>query len=99
SFAVSLPLGSIAETVQVTGTEGVINLKSVTTESLVTRDQIAQTPGALRSNSMDVVTQFVPGSYMIHDQLHIRGGHQVSWLVDGVPVPKTTLTEHVEPQF
>src|SRR5207249_171384 len=37
--------------------------------------------------------------YMIHDQLHIRGGHQVSWLVDGVPVPNTNISGTVGPQF
>src|SRR5262249_24162546 len=45
--------------------------------------EITRTPGADRTNSLSFVTGFVPGSYMIHDQLHIRGGHQVSWLVDG----------------
>ncbi len=99
SLALALSLGAMSETVHVIGTEGTVNLKSITTESLVTRDQIAGTPGALRSNSMDVVTQFVPGSYMIHDQLHIRGGHQVSWLVDGVPVPNTNIAGTVGPQF
>ena len=91
SVMLDLPLGAVSETVHVTGREGTVNLKSVTTESLVTRDQIERAPGAARSNSLDVVTQFVPGSYMIHDQLHIRGGHQVSWLVDGVPVPNTNI--------
>src|SRR5258706_2646648 len=99
SLALTLSVGGVAETVHVAGTEGTINLKSVTTESLVTRDQIDQTPGALRTNSMDVITQFVPGSYMVHDQLHIRGGHQVSWLVDGVPVPNTNIADTVGPQF
>src|SRR3989454_8073484 len=37
--------------------------------------------------------------YMVHDQLHIRGGHQVSWVVDGVPVPNTNIASNVGPQF
>ena len=65
----------------------------------MSRDELEHTPGALRTNSMDLVTQYVPGSYMIHDQLHIRGGHQVSWLVDGVPVPNTNIASNVGPQF
>jgi outer membrane cobalamin receptor len=77
----------------------VVNTKTVTTESLVTRDEIEHVPGALRTNSLDMVTQFVPGAYMVHDQLHIRGGHQVSWLVDGVPVPNTNIASNVGPQF
>ena len=36
---------------------------------------------------------------MVHDQLHIRGGHQVSWLIDGVPVPNTNIASNVGPQF
>ena len=99
SLALALPVGSVAETVHVTGSEGVVNLKSTTTESLVTRDEIQRTPGALRSNSLDAVTQFVPGAYLVHDQLHIRGGHQISWLVDGVPVPNTNIASNVGPQF
>ncbi len=46
-----------------------------------------------------MITNYVPGSYMVHDQLHIRGGHQVSWLIDGVPVPNTNIASNVGPQF
>jgi outer membrane cobalamin receptor len=99
SVTAPLQVGDITESVEVTAAEGTVNSKSVTTQSLVTRDQIDRTPGALRSNSLDVVTQFVPGSYLVHDQLHIRGGHQVSWLVDGVPVPNTNIATTVGPQF
>ncbi len=99
SLTMALSIGAVSETVEVTGEAGAVDSKSVTTESLVTRDQIERIPGALRTNSMDVVTQFVPGAYMIHDQLHIRGGHQVSWLVDGVPVPNTNIAGAVGPQF
>ncbi len=41
----------------------------------------------------------MPGAYVVHDQLHIRGGHQVSWLLDGVPVPNTNIASNVGPQF
>jgi outer membrane receptor for ferrienterochelin and colicin len=95
----AMALGTVSESVDVVSREGTVNTKSVTTESLVARDELEHTPGALRTNSMDLVTQFVPGSYMIHDQLHIRGGHQVSWLVDGVPVPNTNIASNVGPQF
>jgi len=96
---IALAVGTMAETVTVIAPQQTINTKTATTESLVTRDQIERTPGALRSNSLDVFTQFVPGSYLVHDQLHIRGGHQVSWLVDGVPVPNTNIATTVGPQF
>ena len=46
-----------------------------------------------------MITNYVPSAYMVHDQLHIRGGHQVSWLIDGVPVPNTNIASNVGPQF
>ena len=66
---------------------------------MVDRQQIALTPGAARTNSMAMITDYVPGAYMVHDQLHIRGGHQTSWLVDGVPVPNTNIASNIGPQF
>jgi hypothetical protein len=61
----------------------------------VNRSEIEQTPGADRSSSLAFITDFVPGSYLLHDHLHMRGGHQVSWLVDGVPVPNTNISSNV----
>ena len=61
--------------------------------------QISETPGADRTNSLQMITDYVPGAYMVHDQLHVRGGHQVSWLIDGVPVPNTSIASNVGPQF
>ncbi len=46
-----------------------------------------------------MVTDYVPGAYMVHDQLHVRGGHQVTWQMDGVPVPNTNIASNVGPQF
>jgi len=46
-----------------------------------------------------MITNYTPSAYMVHDQLHIRGGHQVSWLIDGVPVPNTSIASNVGPQF
>ena len=46
-----------------------------------------------------MITDYTPGAYTVHDQLHIRGGHQVSWLLDGVPVPNTNIASNVGPQF
>ncbi len=36
---------------------------------------------------------------MTHDQLHIRGGHQVTWAIDGIPVPNSNIASNVGPQF
>jgi hypothetical protein len=36
---------------------------------------------------------------MTHDMLHIRGGHQVSWLIDGVEIPNTNIASNIGPQI
>src|SRR6266853_5167326 len=54
---------------------------------------------ATRATSLELRIYYTPGAYMVHDQLHVRGGHQVSWLIDGVPVPNTNIASNVGPQF
>jgi len=95
----SLKLAAAAETVEVTDEPITVNPSSSSTATLVSRAQIAQTPGADQSNSLAMITSTVPSAYIVHDQLHIRGGHQVSWLLDGVPVPNTNIASNVGPQF
>jgi outer membrane receptor protein involved in Fe transport len=73
--------------------------ESVTPTTLVDREEISQTPGATRANSLAMITDYTPGSYFVHDQLHIRGGHQVSWLIDGVPIPNTNIASNLGPQI
>ncbi len=87
------------ETVNVVATPEAVATDSSTPTTLVSRLNIERTPGASRTNSMAMITDFVPGAYVTHDQLHIRGGHQTSWLVDGVPVPNTNIASNVGPQF
>jgi len=87
------------EMINVSGNPEVAPTDSSTPTTLVDRLEIARTPGAARSNSMAMITDFVPGAYVTHDQLHIRGGHQTSWLVDGVPVPNTNIASNLGPQF
>jgi hypothetical protein len=72
---------------------------SVTPTTLITRTQIDQTPGASRTTGMQMITDFVPGSYMTHDMLHMRGGHQTSWLIDGVSIPNTKIASNLGPQI
>ncbi len=88
-----------SETVTVSAEPENAPTDSVTPTTLVSRAEIAHTPGADRSNSMAMITDYVPGAYITHDQLHMRGGHQVSWLLDGVPVPNTNIASNVGPQF
>jgi outer membrane cobalamin receptor len=73
--------------------------ETVTPTTLVDRRQIQETPGAARTNSLAMITNYVPGSYLTHDQLHVRGGHQVSWLIDGVAIPNTNIASNLGPQI
>jgi len=73
--------------------------ESVTPTILINRLEIQETPGAVRTNSQAMITDYVPGSYVTHDQLHVRGGHQVSWLIDGVPIPNTNIASNLGPQI
>ena len=94
-----LELAGMAEKTVVTGEPVSATLDSATPTTLLSRQDIQDTPGADRTNSLAMITDYVPGAYLTHDQLHIRGGHQVSWLVDGVPVPNTNIASNVGPQF
>ena len=96
-FQLSLAVKS--ETVNVSAAPAVVATDSATPETLISRSAVQQTPGADRTNSLSMITNYVPGAYLSHDQLHMRGGHQFSWLVDGVPVPNTNIATNVGPQF
>ena len=96
---IQLQLAGVSEKTVVTGEPVSASVDSVTPTTLLSRQTIQDTPGADRTNSLAIITEYVPGSYVTHDQLHIRGGHQVSWLVDGVPVPNTNIASNVGPQF
>ncbi len=94
-----LAVKTARQTVTVSAAPAPINPQSSTTETLLSGRQIQNTPGAFRTNSLAMITDYVPGAYIVHDMLHIRGGHQVSWQVDGVPVPNTNIGSNIGPQF
>jgi outer membrane receptor protein involved in Fe transport len=94
-----LHIAAVTQSVKVSEEENQVVTDSATPTSVVDRAQIAATPGADRTNSLAMITNFVPSAYMTHDQLHIRGGHQVSWLVDGIPIPNTNIASNVGPQI
>jgi hypothetical protein len=94
-----LKVAAKSETVTVSGAPEATPTDSVTPTTLVDRAQIERTPGADRTNSLAMITDYVPGAYVTHDQLHIRGGHQTSWLIDGVPIPNTNIASNLGPQF
>src|SRR5690242_19067230 len=94
-----LTLASLSQRAVVKGEAVVEAAGSVTPTTTLSRQDIQLTPGGDRTNSISMITDNVPGAYMVHDQLHIRGGHQITWLIDGVPVPNTNIASNVGPQF
>jgi hypothetical protein len=95
----ALQIGTVTQTVSVQGTATTANVNSVTPTSLVDRQDIAETPGADRTNSMAMITDFTPGAYMTHDMLHMRGGHQLNWQIDGVEIPNTNIASNLAAQI
>jgi outer membrane receptor protein involved in Fe transport len=94
---IELPLAAVAEAVTVSEAPDRLNAQSATPQTLVAEKEIAQTAGADQSNSLSMITNFTPGAYMVHDMLHMRGGHQVNWLIDGIPVVNTNIAANVAP--
>ncbi len=94
-----LSVATPKETVNVSAAPVVAPTDSVTPTTIVNRTEIQQTPGAVRTNSLAMITDYTPGAYVTHDQLHMRGGHQTSWLIDGVPVPNTNIASNLGAQF
>jgi Carboxypeptidase regulatory-like domain/TonB dependent receptor/TonB-dependent Receptor Plug Domain len=95
---IPLAVGSSSESVVVHGTTADA-VDTVTPTTLITRQTIDETPGADRTTGMEMITDYVPGAYMTHDMLHMRGGHQTSWLIDGVAIPNTNIASNVGPQI
>src|ERR1035441_9929774 len=97
---ISLSVAAATQTVVVQGTQGSVSaFDSVTPTTLITRVDIDQTPGASRTLGMEMITDYVPGAYRGHDMLHIGGGHQTSWLIDGIAIPNTKIASNVGPQI
>jgi hypothetical protein len=94
-----LGLAPQKQSIEVSETSADVSAQSSTPETLISRRTIEQTPGADLSNSLAMITSYVPGAYMTHDQLHVRGGHQVTWAIDGIPIPNTNISSNVGPQL
>jgi hypothetical protein len=92
-----LAIAAVNQSTVVHGEPEATNVESVTPTTLVSRQDVAQTPGADRTNSLAMITDYVPAAYVTHDMLHMRGGHQVDWLIDGVPVPNTNIAANIAP--
>jgi hypothetical protein len=87
---VRLALAGLAQSVEVTAVQRV-NPESSATQTLTSREDILLQPLTDRSGSLAMITNNVPGTFVMHDHLHSRGGHGVTWQIDGVPVPNSNL--------
>jgi outer membrane receptor protein involved in Fe transport len=94
-----LPVATVEQSAHVMAQQEVVNPDSVTPSTMISRQAIARTPGADRTNSLAMITDYVPGAYVTHDMLHMRGGHQLSWLIDGVSLPNTNIASNIGPQI
>jgi hypothetical protein len=92
-----LEIEAVEESVEVSGDISRLNLDSSTVKTGIARQEIAQLPGADLTNSLSMITNYTPGAYMVHDMLHMRGGHQVNWFFDGIPVINTNIAANVAP--
>ena len=94
-----LALSGVKATIVVSEAPVEATTQTVTPTTMLSREDIRQTPGADRTNGMEMITDYVPGAYVTHDMLHMRGGHQVEWLIDGVPIPNTNIASNLGPQI
>jgi hypothetical protein len=94
-----LTIEGAQESVIVPEIAGQATTDSATPTQIMSRQDIQQTPGADRSYGMEMITDYVPASYVTHDMLHVMGGHQVNWLIDGVPIPNTNIATNLGPQI
>src|ERR1700691_3526042 len=94
-----LQVASANEKVTVSAAPAVVATDSFTPTTLVDRLDIERTPGADSTNSMAMITDYTPRAYVTHDMLHMRGGHQITWLLDGIPVINTAIAQNLGPQF
>ena len=69
--------------------------QSSTVQTMVSAEDVEKTPGAGQTNSLAMITDYTPGAYMVHDMLHMRGGHQVNWFLDGIPLINTNIAANV----
>ena len=93
----TMEVNSIVTSVEVTATTA---LEATAPDAasppvLESGEDILKLPGADRMSSLQFITETTPGAFVLHDHLHIRGGHQVNWSINGVPVPNTSMSSNV----
>ncbi len=94
-----LAVAGTKEEVVVSGSPVAARMDTVTPTTMLSRQDIQQTPGADRTNGVEMITDNVPATYVAHDMLHMNGGHQVLWLIDGVSIPNTNIAANLGPQI
>jgi TonB dependent receptor-like, beta-barrel/Carboxypeptidase regulatory-like domain/TonB-dependent Receptor Plug Domain len=94
-----LAIGTRSEQVTISESAVAVSPEQMTPTTIISRGEIATTPGADLSNSLTAITDYVPGAWVTHDQLHVRGGHQATWAIDGVPIPNTNIASNIGPQI
>ena len=94
-----LALAGVKQAVVVSEASVEATTDSVTPTTMLNREDIRETPGADRTNGLEMITDYVPAAYVTHDMLHMRGGHQVEWLIDGTPIPNTNIATNLGPQI
>ena len=92
-----LEVAGVNASVEVSGAMSRLNTQTSTVQTMVAPQEIVRTAGADQTNSLAMITDFTPGAYMVHDMLHMRGGHQVNWFLDGIPVVNTNIAANVAP--
>ena len=88
---VRLAIAGLAQSIAVMPAIQTVNPESSATQTLTSREDILLQPSTDRSGSLAMITNNVPGTFVMHDHLHSRGGHGVTWQIDGVPVPNSNL--------
>jgi hypothetical protein len=94
-----LAVAGTKEEVVVSETPVAAPMDTVTPTTMLNRQDIQQTPGADRTNGVEMITDYVPATYVAHDMLHMNGGHQILWLIDGVSIPNTNIAANLGPQI
>ena len=85
-----LAIGARTDQVTVAESALAVSPEQMTPTTIVSRNEIAMTPGADLSNSLTAITDYVHGAWVTHDQLHVRGGHQATWAIEAFPSPTPT---------
>ena len=92
-----LEVAGMQQRVEVSDELSQLHAEDSTVKTLVSAQEIEETPGAALTNSLAMITDFTPGAYMVHDMLHMRGGHQVNWFFDDIPIVNTNIAANVAP--